>query len=225
MVQLTIFRFSEFILLKKSDYNLDFSPGEIRHLILENNDSKFHSERKLEYRLSRYCISLIYKKFTNCKLDKLESKSDRSIAWPLGYVGSVSHSKEYVLVAMASDTNLLSVGVDIEKLGRLKDKMERIILTDLDLKNHPDLSKDQLFTLIFSAKESLYKALRPLVDVFFGFEFAYVSDVNTTSGEFQINLIHDLPNGFTKQRVSKLIGSFQFFENSIVTSIELPRID
>lgn len=217
------FIFSKALIFKKSDFSKDFSPMEISHLALEDKIKHFHPERRLEFQLSRYAAFLLYKELTNKSLEQLNSNIDNSLNWPSEVVGSISHSREFVIVAMGFTEKLSSIGIDIERIGRIKENLNRIILNEFDLKIHSQLTNDVLFTLIFSAKESLYKALRPLAGVFFGFDAAHVSAIDYDHGEFIISLNFDLPNGFTKEWGSKIKGHFKIHENNILTSIEIPK--
>jgi 4'-phosphopantetheinyl transferase EntD len=81
--------------------------------------------------------------------------------WPVGIVGSITHTSGYA-AALAGDARLFSgIGVDAERVGgvtedlwpRLFDAAERDRLMGLD-----DAGRAILATVIFSAKEACYKA-------------------------------------------------------------------
>jgi len=81
--------------------------------------------------------------------------------WPVGIVGSITHTSGYA-AALAADARLFSgIGVDAERVSgvteelwpRLFDTAERDHLMGLD-----DASRAILATVIFSAKEACYKA-------------------------------------------------------------------
>jgi 4'-phosphopantetheinyl transferase EntD len=81
--------------------------------------------------------------------------------WPVGIMGSITHTSGYA-AALAADARLFSgIGVDAERVGgvteelwpRLFDTAERDRLMGLD-----DASRAILATVIFSAKEACYKA-------------------------------------------------------------------
>ena len=78
---------------------------------------------------------------------------------------------------------------------------------------------NEIMTLIFSAKESLYKCLNPVSSTFFGFEHAYVSSLDFDQKTFQIVLDSDIDSlkGYNK----KYTGYFEYLEDSIITSVPL----
>ncbi len=89
---------------------------------------------------------------------------NRSPVWPENVIGSISHSEQWAIAAVAFKTNVKLIGIDIELIRPLPVKrLMRKIATPEEsklLELHPD-SDDKypyLQTLIFSAKESIYKA-------------------------------------------------------------------
>lgn len=100
---------------------------------------------------------------------------DRSPKWPAGVSGSISHSMGRVAAIVATSPSWM-VGVDTEQIvadGALRAILD-IALTDAERSFVLD---DPLkATLVFSAKEALFKALYPTVGAFFGFECAILSE-------------------------------------------------
>ncbi len=97
-------------------------------------------------------------------------------ALPKGLVGSISH-KRTVAVAMVARARCGTLGVDIEEYGPPRLSILETILTPRELAQIGDLSEDRrwISALVrFSLKESLYKALHPLVQRYVGFHEAEV---------------------------------------------------
>ena len=86
--------------------------------------------------------------------------------WQQGTVGSISHSKKLAAAILLHEKQ--GVGIDIENKGRLTSKVIRRVATE---KERETLAKIPSFdwTLVFSAKESIFKAINPLVRSYFGF--------------------------------------------------------
>lgn len=85
---------------------------------------------------------------------------DRAPVWPVGCVGSISHSDSRVL-AVVSRVHT-GLGVDIEPImaATQAQEIKDLILTQAEAALRPaDLKFPEFLTLVFSAKESLYKAL------------------------------------------------------------------
>jgi 4'-phosphopantetheinyl transferase EntD len=96
--------------------------------------------------------------------------------WPDGVVGSITHCDGYRACAVARSVDLATIGIDAEPHAPLPDGLigdiagpeERprlAALADAD----PNLHWDRL---LFSAKESVYKAWFPLARAWLGFEDA-----------------------------------------------------
>jgi 4'-phosphopantetheinyl transferase EntD len=111
--------------------------------------------------------------------------------WPPGIVGSITHCAGYRGAAAARDRDALTIGLDAEPDQPLPDLVldavslpgERALLRDLAAV--PGASWDRL---LFSAKESVYKAWFPLTGRWLGFHDARI-DVNPADGTFQARLL------------------------------------
>lgn len=99
--------------------------------------------------------------------------SDRAPVWPVGVVGSISHSTGLCIAVAARARALSGLGIDIEPLDPLPEELWPDVLTPAD--------RDWLMTqdaglrggyarMIFSAKEATYKALYPRARRIVGFD-------------------------------------------------------
>ncbi|MEV8569383.1 4'-phosphopantetheinyl transferase superfamily protein [Streptomyces sp. NPDC051322] len=100
--------------------------------------------------------------------------------WPDGMVGSITHCAGYRAAAVARATDIAALGIDAEPteplrdpgvLALLTDAEERAALAGLKLRQ-PETPWEKL---LFSAKESVYKAWFPLTGEWLGFHDAHVS--------------------------------------------------
>lgn len=127
--------------------------------------------------------------------------------WPTGWIGSITHSKgSYVAIAARAD-DYLSIGVDIEMFrgGEMDRAIGRICLVDAD-------DKSTYPTLIFSAKEAIYKACHPLIGGnlwFTDFTVSHVDPDGTFTWHFNLN-----PNVNGK-------GFYQITESGVLTCVAL----
>lgn len=99
---------------------------------------------------------------------------DRSPLWPSGIVGSISHAGDQAIAVVGDAGRYLGLGIDLEKpLGETEaQEIAPSILTDKERRIFGDTVDAFTVCLAFSAKESLYKALYPLVRRQFFFEAA-----------------------------------------------------
>ena len=120
----------------------------------------------------------------------------REPIWPPYYVGSITHSNEWGIAAASSDRTADSIGIDLQLvpeefnlavLDRIAfDSEKRWVLES----NEPSRN----FALLFSAKESVYKALFPLTNRVLGFKEAeLVWDPRYQS--FEARLLTELGRG------------------------------
>ena len=94
--------------------------------------------------------------------------------WPQGVVGSISHGAGFGFAAVAAADRYRGLGVDVERVvtaeqaGRLGAR----VLNEREMslrQGSGGLSEAEMFTLVFSAKESAYKALFPRYRQVLGF--------------------------------------------------------
>jgi 4'-phosphopantetheinyl transferase EntD len=115
--------------------------------------------------------------------------------WPAGIVGSITHCDGYRACALAHDTDVVTIGIDAEPHAPLPDGIlaaialpaERIRIRDLSA-TVPGIAWDRL---LFSAKETVYKAWFPLIGSFLDFDEADI--VLIPDGTFTATLLGDGP--------------------------------
>ena len=121
---------------------------------------------------------------------------DRAPVWPSGISGSITHSTGHAAAIVAQTTDWRGLGMDLENLLNAE-RAERLageILTPAELKRMTAGRHEQLalwVTLTFSVKESLFKALYPIVQQRFYFEHAEVLEW-TELGQVRLRLLTDL---------------------------------
>ena len=102
--------------------------------------------------------------FTVLKGDKGEP------LWPAGVVGSISHTQDVCVASVSDADGLLGLGVDVEAQRILKANIQRVICREEELSLHWHDDNELAKLIIFSAKESVYKALYPTQQRFIGFK-------------------------------------------------------
>ncbi len=106
--------------------------------------------------------------------------------WPAGVVGSITHCEGYRACALARSSEILTLGIDAEPNAALPDGLLGDIALQPELPmlrrlkaEHSSIHWDRL---LFSAKESVYKAWFPLAKRWLGFEDAVIAiDLNTAT--------------------------------------------
>lgn len=112
--------------------------------------------------------------------------------WPKGAVGSITHCAGYRACAVARANELLTVGIDAEPNAALPEGLIGDIARPEELPSlrrlgaeHPEVHWERL---LFSAKESVYKAWFPLAKRWLGFEDAVIA-IDSAAGTFDAKLL------------------------------------
>ena len=95
----------------------------------------------------------------------LRRAEDRAPVWPADRTGSLSHCDTLCAAAVGKRSAFQSVGVDIETIGRMEQKLWPTLFTEKEAGYFSSLAPDTVAletTLFFSAKESFYKCQYPL---------------------------------------------------------------
>lgn len=97
---------------------------------------------------------------------------DRVPVWPPGVVGSISHCAGFFGAAVARCGQTLGLGIDVERADPLDAGLVKRICTAREIARLARLSESagvDWHKLLFSAKESVYKAYYPSTRSFLGF--------------------------------------------------------
>ena len=181
-------------------------------------------ERRAHYLAGRFCARAVLTALEpQLASFALESGEQREPLWPAQVVGSITHTRGFAAAAVGRRDAYRGIGIDIERwmkpeapgtIGR------RVAFGDelaaaVDATGWP---AHEALTLLFSAKESVYKALFPTVGRYFGFAEARVTvDPGSRGLGFRVHLTStlapDLPEG------AALDGRVQRFELGLLTTL------
>ena len=148
--------------------------------------------RRSEFATARYCARQALRQLGVPETAILRGPK-REPLWPAGIVGSITHCTGYRAAAVGRVADMLAIGIDAEPHAPISDRVARRILDDAErawIATAPrDIHWDRL---IFSAKESVYKAWYPLAGCWLGFEDASVT-IDHEAGAFQARLLVEPP--------------------------------
>ncbi len=104
----------------------------------------------------------------------------REPLWPVGVVGSIAHCAGYGVAATAWQQDVPAIGIDIQLIEERYTDELIARFADPDefdwVRSDPALRTERAVRL-FSAKESVFKALYPLRRVWFAFDVAHLTPV------------------------------------------------
>jgi len=153
------------------------------------------AKRQAEFLAGRLCARAALQ-----QLDQLDCVpaigDDRAPVWPGHISGSITHSTGHAAAIVGHKAQWRGLGMDLENLLS-SERAERLageILTPDELQRMALGPREQvalLVTLTFSVKESLFKALYPIVQKRFYFEHAEVLDWSQ-AGRVRLRLLTDL---------------------------------
>jgi enterobactin synthetase component D len=180
------------------------------------------AKRQAEFLAGRLCARAALQ-----QLDQLDCipaiGDDRAPVWPGHISGSITHSTGHAAAIVGHKAQWRGLGMDLENVMPL-DRAERLageILTADELKRMADVPREQralLVTLTFSAKESLFKALYPIVHKRFYFEHAEVVEWNE-SGAVRVRLLTDLSSEWCYGK--ELVGQFVVADGQLLSLVAI----
>ncbi|MDG4801895.1 4'-phosphopantetheinyl transferase superfamily protein [Micromonospora sp. WMMD980] len=148
----------------------------------------------------------------------------REPLWPAGVVGSITHCDGYRAAAVAPATALASLGVDAEPHEPLPDEVLGVVTTAGEPARLAGLRAVDAGVhwerLLFSAKESVYKAWYPLTGRWLGFEEAEVTF--DPAGRFTARLLVDGARSDGGPPLRALDGRWRVAGGLVVTAVAVP---
>src|SRR3977135_1933581 len=136
-------------------------------------------KRQREFLAGRWCAEEALQCLGAGSTDVAMAK-DRTPIWPVGVVGSITHTGDFAAAAVAWAADIAGLGIDSEPIicpASARDIAEICMVDEATLfKAAHGRSFCEFCTLVFSAKEAVFKCLFPLTRKFLEF-----SDVRITS--------------------------------------------
>lgn len=150
----------------------------------------------------------------------------REPLWPAGVVGSLTHAHGFAAAAVADAAQWRALGIDSEKridAARAREIAGTICRRD-ELEALPRVrDPETTLTLLFSAKESLFKALFPLVRRWFDFLDADLVALDAATGALELALRVRLSD--EHDAGTRVAGRFEVDGAFVHTGIALARGD
>lgn len=134
--------------------------------------------------------------------------------WPRGFVGSITHGAGIVAAAAARIDTISAVGIDVELLEPLPGSVRKMVVNPGDsLKFTHEIEK-----VVFSGKESVFKALYPACGVWMDFDA-----VSLTSGpETQSLQVRPTGRSPVPHEVKELVGGYRILARRVLTAFWKP---
>ncbi|WP_373951192.1 4'-phosphopantetheinyl transferase [Vibrio pomeroyi] len=149
-------------------------------------------KRKAEYFAGRYLVAKELQQLGFAH-QRLEPSIDRSPTLPSGVVGSISHSEDLACITVlpSRNSNRESIGIDIQHLitnDVCRDIGNMVANVDeIELMVKFGMIHSEAVTLLFSAKEAIYKALARFVTIGLDFGSATLISIDKDAVKFALS--------------------------------------
>jgi enterobactin synthetase component D len=181
------------------------------------------AKRQSEYLAGRLCARAALRRLTGVA-DVPAVGSDRAPQWPSGLVGSITHGRGWAAAVVARRSDWRGLGLDVEQPlpASRAERLAAEILTPNELLRLQALPVEQRawrVSLTFSLKESLFKALYPLVLRRFYFQDAELLS-HAEDGSARLRLLIDLTGDWPTG--CELDGQFAAVDGHLLSLISIP---
>ncbi|EDB4569399.1 4'-phosphopantetheinyl transferase superfamily protein [Salmonella enterica subsp. enterica serovar Panama] len=193
-------------------HNIPFPPGLMRA----------SEQRQAEYLAGRLCARRLLQEF-DIRLNAPLMDEDRSPYWPSHYQGAISHDRQLV-ISVVTRAIYGRVGADIESLtpkinpGTIKNRICNIEEINRTI-SKACMTEHQALILLFSAKESAYKALPRSLQQQVDFHNLELNIINTTSYRMTLRLTNSYSSGNPPEFI--LHGWYYYFQDRILTIVHI----
>jgi len=165
-------------------------------IVLPDSLGKAVLKRQVEFAAGRLCARLALQKQGYAGTDTLAIGEHRAPLWPSGYIGSISHGDGQAIAVAAASGEWRALGIDIESMLSYEAAQPLVahLMTAAEqaIGDAAGLPLERWLGLVFSAKESLFKALYPMVGRYFDFLDAEVCELDEAQGSLMLRLLSSL---------------------------------
>lgn len=182
------------------------------------------AKRRSEYLPGRYLAKLAPEKFAVLGFD-VSADENRCPIWPPNLVGSISHTESVALCAVAHRSVFNALGIDIENWivdGKQNDLEGQIAnWVEIDQLRELGLSRECCLTMVFSAKESIFKALYPWARRYFDFTAARLVSVDRPARQMVFMITESLSSSVGRGLL--LTVDYRLSAETVITCASLPE--
>lgn len=181
------------------------------------------AKRQSEFLAGRLCAASALRALHG-RADYPARGADNAPCWPAGSLGSITHSHGWAAALVGAQSAWRGLGLDAEPLipASRAERLAGEILTPAELaqfRRLPEDTRGRYLTLCFSLKESLFKALYPLVQRRFWFQAAALVEQDD-NGRVRLQLREELGGEWIAGTC--LEGQFALHETRLLSLVAIP---
>ncbi len=179
-------------------------------------------KRKIQFLAGRFCAREAIERLGSISNGgALPRDSDGCPVWPEGLVGSISHTDAFATAAVAPAGVARGLGVDVEPTisREAADEVARLVASEDETRRVSEaagLNRLESLTLIFSAKESLFKAVYPSSRRYFDHLDCEVVHIDPGGRRFAIRLATPFDAAFG---AAEFTGSYELTNGEVRTGV------
>ena len=176
------------------------------------------AQRLAEFATTRHCARLALRRFGLPDRPILRGPKREPI-WPENFVGSLTHCSGFRAAAAARGAQVVTIGIDAEPHAAIAERVRQRVLRTEERQRVAKMPADIHWDrVIFSAKESVYKAWFPLAQRFLDFDDASVT-IDPAGGIFHARLLVEPPISLP----AELEGRYLVEDGLVLTAIAVMR--
>jgi enterobactin synthetase component D len=179
-------------------------------------------KRRIEYAAGRFCAQRALTVLSaEDALTVIGTGPHGEPLWPPGIVGAITHTHEFAAAAVALKRDARAIGFDVERLTHLSADVLDYIAVPAEIAALTLISgmhADAVASVVFSAKEALFKCLYPEVQRYFDFRDAVIEALDP-NGHFTARLLVELTPQLPRD--SRFTGRFALADGRVYTAIVL----
>lgn len=186
-------------------------------------------KRRREFSAVRACARLAMEKL-GVPAQPVPTGASGAPCWPAGLIGSMTHSDDYCAAALARAADLASLGIDAEPHDVLPQEVVSYVFLPAEAERlrrlaaqRPEVHWDRI---LFSAKESVYKAWFPLTGQWLDFAEADIDLVPEPGpvprGRLRAELLVPGPR-VGGRRVDRFEGRWSVSRGVVTTAVVVPH--
>lgn len=186
-------------------------PSEMNNALLK---------RKAEFLAGRV-VAFYALHHAGCACSTLPIGENRYPVWPEGWFGSISHTDDLAIATVSPSLEANLLGIDVENLID-EDQLETLMpifvnAEELKLRPIKQLSTQAFATLVFSAKESIFKALYPHIRTYLEFSDSVLTGIDVAKGKVYLTLCAQ--GEAVYGRALSICVDFRFEKNRVYTLV------
>ena len=158
-------------------------------------------KRQIEFMAGRRCAERALRSAGCADAAPIAIADDRTPLWPAGYTGSISHGDGLAIAAVSASPGI-AIGLDVQSRlsGEQADALASRISTVDECRRLAQpfgsrWDRREAITVLWTLKESVYKALSRRIETPCGFDDFELLDFSVGSGEARLRLRRDLGSG------------------------------